>query len=132
MVRIEELYESYRLVREIIGIFSLRVNLLPAFPAASPKARPSAGSPRGELLYFLKSNGSDKPDRVKVRTPSLCNWASVLVTAVGHKLADMPMILAGIDPCFSCNDRVVTVTDHSNSNQMSWEALRQYGIEFYK
>jgi hypothetical protein len=34
---------------------------------------------------------------------------SVLVGSVGHQLADVPMILAGIDPCFSCNDRMTVV-----------------------
>jgi NADH-quinone oxidoreductase subunit D len=34
---------------------------------------------------------------------------SVLVGSVGHQLADVPMILSGIDPCFSCNDRMITV-----------------------
>lgn len=133
VVRIEELYESYRLVREIVDHLpegELTVKVPRRIPEGETISRVEA--PRGELFYFLKSNGTDKPERVKVRTPSLCNWASVLVTAVGHKLADMPMILAGIDPCFSCNDRIVTVTDHTDSNQMSWEALRQYGIEFYK
>lgn len=133
VVRIEELYESYRIIRELVdhlpeGELSVRVPR--RIPEGETISRVEA--PRGELLYFLKSNGSDKPERVKVRTPSLCNWASVLVTAVGHKLADMPMILAGIDPCFSCNDRIVTVADHSTSNNISWEALRQYGIEYYK
>jgi len=133
VVRINELFESYRLVREIIDHLpegELAARIPRRIPEGETISRVEA--PRGELLYFLKSNGSDKPDRVKVRTPSLCNWASVLVTAVGHKLADMPMILAGIDPCFSCNDRMVTVTDRSNSSHMSWEALRQYGIEYYK
>ncbi len=133
VVRIEELFESYRLVREIISNLpagELAVKVPRRIPEGETISRVEA--PRGELFYFMKSNGSDMPERIKVRTPSLCNWASVLVTAVGHKLADMPMILAGIDPCFSCNDRMVTVTDHSNSNQMSWEALRQYGIEYYK
>ena len=27
-------------------------------------------APRGELFYFIKSNGSEKPERIKVRTPS--------------------------------------------------------------
>ena len=133
VVRIEELFESYRLVREIVeklppGDLAARVPR--RIPEGETISRVEA--PRGELFYFMKSNGSDMPERIKVRTPSLCNWASVLVTAVGHKLADMPMILAGIDPCFSCNDRIVTVTDHASSNQMSWESLRQYGIEYYK
>lgn len=132
-VRIHELFESYRLVREIVDHLpegELAARVPRRIPEGETISRVEA--PRGELLYFIKSNGSDKPDRVKVRTPSLCNWASVLVTAVGHKLADMPMILAGIDPCFSCNDRMVTVTDTAASSQMSWEALRQYGIEYYK
>jgi NADH-quinone oxidoreductase subunit D len=132
-VRINELFESYRLVREIVDHLpegELAARVPRRIPEGETISRVEA--PRGELLYFIKSNGSDKPERVKVRTPSLCNWASVLVTAVGHKLADMPMILAGIDPCFSCNDRVVTVTDQAASSQMSWEALRQYGIEYYK
>ncbi len=133
VVRIEELFESYRVVRELVdrlpdGELSVRVPR--RIPEGETISRVEA--PRGELLYFIKSNGSDKPERIKVRTPSLCNWASVLVTAVGHKLADMPMILAGIDPCFSCNDRMVTVNDRSNATHWSWEDLRQYGIEYYK
>jgi NADH-quinone oxidoreductase subunit D len=133
VVRIKELYESYRLVRELVDKLpagDLTVRVPRRIPEGEVISRVEA--PRGELLYFLKSNGSDKPERIKVRTPSLCNWASVLVTAVGHNLADMPMILAGIDPCFSCNDRIVTVNRKSDSTQMDWEDLRQYGIEYYK
>ena len=55
-------------------------------------------APRGELFYFIKSNGGEKPERIKVRTPSICNFASVVRLVVGHQLADVPMILAGIDP----------------------------------
>ena len=54
--------------------------------------------------------------------------------AVGHQLADVPMILAGIDPCFSCNDRMVQVRDTNNDSLklMTWEQLRQHGIDFYR
>jgi NADH-quinone oxidoreductase subunit D len=69
-------------------------------------------APRGELFYFVKSNGTDKPERVKVRTPTICNMTTVVKLVVGHQLADVPMILAGIDPCFSCNDRMVIVRDN--------------------
>ncbi len=72
-------------------------------PAGEVVSRVEA--PRGELFYFIVSGGGDKPERVKVRTPSLANWGTVLATAPGHKLADIPMLVAGIDPCFSCNDR---------------------------
>ena len=56
--------------------------------------------------------------------------------AVGHKLADMPMMLSGIDPCFSCNDRLFTIRrpgEHvTGGQQWSWEDLRQYGMEYYR
>lgn len=52
--------------------------------------------------------------------------------AVGLKLADMPMILSGIDPCFSCNDRVVSVQRGLDKQVWSWEELRQYGMDYYK
>jgi NADH-quinone oxidoreductase subunit D len=90
-------------------------------------------APRGELFYYLRSTGGVKPDRVKVRTPSLCNWAAVLSVAVGHKLADIPMILVGIDPCFSCNDRSITLRRRGSRSleNWSWEDLRAYGISYY-
>ena len=59
---------------------------------------------------------------------------SVVRLAVGHQLADAPMILAGIDPCFSCNDRMVQVSkikDGSEQN-LTWQELRQYGIDYYR
>jgi ech hydrogenase subunit E len=57
----------------------------------------------------------------------------VVTTVVGHKLADVPMILAGIDPCFSCSDRTVSVIRNDQpSDVWSWETLRQYGIRYYQ
>jgi ech hydrogenase subunit E len=133
VVRIRELFESYRLIREIIEhmpVGELTTRVPRRIPEGEAISRVEA--PRGELFYFLKSNGSDKPERVKVRTPSLCNWASVTHLAIGHNLADMPMMLAGIDPCFSCNDRSVTVLKAGDSQVWSWDELRRYGIEYYK
>jgi NADH-quinone oxidoreductase subunit D len=137
IVRIKELFESYRLIREILekmpaGELSTRVPR--KIPAGETISRVEA--PRGELFYFIKSTGGDKPDRLKIRTPSLCNWASVMQLAVGHKLADMPMMLVGIDPCFSCNDRLFSIrsanSSASNGNIWTWEDLRRYGNEYYK
>jgi NADH-quinone oxidoreductase subunit D len=90
-------------------------------------------APRGELFYFIKSNGSDQPERIKIRTPTLCNMATVMNLAVGHQLADIPMLLVGVDPCFSCNDRAVLLKSaHDGRRIWTWEQLRQYGIEHYQ
>jgi Ni,Fe-hydrogenase III large subunit len=108
IVRIQELFESLRVIRALVE------HLPPGELTARMPRRVREGevvsrleAPRGELFYFIKSAGGENPFRVKVRTPSLCNFTSALVGAVGHRVADIPMILAGIDPCFSCNDRSV-------------------------
>jgi NADH-quinone oxidoreductase subunit D len=133
IVRINELYEAYRLIHEILDKMptgELNTRVPRRIPENETISRVEA--PRGELFYYLKSNGSEKPERVKVRTPSICNWATVMNFAIGLKLADMPMILAGIDPCFSCSDRMVIINRSNQSQVWSWEDLRQYGIKHYR
>jgi len=131
--RMRELFESYRLIREILD------NLPPGDLVTRMPRKIKEGetvfrteAPRGELFYFLKSNGTEIPERVKVRTPTICNMLSVVKLAVGHQLADVPMILAGIDPCFSCNDRAITIHQSGSRDVWSWEELRQHGIDFYR
>ena len=133
-VRLKELFESIRLIRQILDNLpegELVARIPRRIPAGESVVRLEA--PRGEVYYFVKSNGSDKPERLKVRTPTICNLTSVIRLAVGHQLADVPMILAGIDPCFSCNDRMVQLRDAYSGSQkmMTWEQLRQHGIDFY-
>ncbi|HZW02543.1 MAG TPA: nickel-dependent hydrogenase large subunit [Anaerolineaceae bacterium] len=133
-VRVTELFESYRVIRAILDNLpesELTTKVPRRIPAGETFSRVEA--PRGELIYYLKSNGSDKPERLKLRTPSLCNWGTVSTVAVGHKLADMPMLLSGIDPCFSCNDRMVQVRRNGRDEQLwTWQDLRRYGIEYYR
>ena len=48
-------------------------------------------------------------------------------------LADVPIIVAAIDPCFSCTDRAIRVTGGEGGPAApSWRELRQAGIEFYR
>jgi ech hydrogenase subunit E len=128
VVHIKELFECYRLVRRVLN------TLPPGELTGRMPRRVKAGetisrveAPRGELFYFIKSNGTDTPERIKVRTPTICNLTSVVKLAVGHQLADVPMILAGIDPCFSCNDRMVVVGADGRLRTQAVPALRQRG-----
>ena len=135
-MRLKELFESYRVIRAILDHLpagELTARMPRRIPAGETISRVEA--PRGELFYFIKSNGGDKPERVKVRTPTLCNLASVIATgASGTSWPTCPMILAGIDPCFSCNDRLVTDPPirGDDRRRWTWEELRQYGIEYYR
>jgi NADH-quinone oxidoreductase subunit D len=135
LVRIDEMLECYRIIRQIISELpdgELTVKRMPR------KLKPGevisrVEAPRGELFYYIRSTGGEMPDRIKVRTPTLCNMGSVLTQAIGHNLADVPMILVGIDPCFSCNDRAVILRENSRGAETwSWADLRRYGIDYYK
>ncbi len=138
LVRLDELFDCYRLIRQILGALpagELTVKRMPRkLKAGEVISRVEA--PRGELFYFIRSTGGESPDRIKVRTPTLCNMGSVVSQAVGHNLADVPMILVGIDPCFSCNDRAVTIARPDRSQKScqvwTWSELRQYGIDYYR
>ena len=137
LVRLDELQECYRVIREIINNLpggELTAKRMPRkLKVGEVISRVEA--PRGELFYYIRSTGGESPDRIKVRTPTLCNMGSVLTQSVGHNLADVPMILVGIDPCFSCNDRAVTIrgtVKNGEETQWTWADLRRYGIEYYR
>ena len=132
-VRLKELLVTCFAIRMLIDNLPdgpLTVKVPRKIPAGDTISRVEA--PRGELFYYIKSGGGEHPLRVHVRTPSLCNWVSVLEKAVGRQLADVPMLIAGMDPCFSCNDRVVTVKHPREQKTWTWKQLREYGIEYYK
>ncbi len=135
VVRILELMESYKIVRQILkqipeGPISVKVPS--RIPAGEAFARVEA--PRGEDVHYTRSNGSDKPDRVKVRAPTLANSASIAHMMEGGYLADAPIVIAAIDPCFSCTDRSIKVKDLSSGreNVFDWEGLRNYSIDWYR
>ena len=64
-----------------------------------------AEAPRGEVFYYVASDGSDKLARVKVRTPTFANIPTVSAMVKRADLADVPLIQAALDPCYSCTDR---------------------------
>ena len=135
VVRIKECIESIHYIIYVMNNMpqsELTVKIPRKIPAGEYMS--SVEAPRGELFYFVRSNGTENPDRVKIRTASLCNWGTIVSSvAKGHKLADMPMILSGIDPCFSCNDRMVQINNRTGSSDIwTWEQLRKYGIAYYQ
>ncbi|OPY37499.1 MAG: Membrane-bound hydrogenase subunit alpha [Methanoregula sp. PtaU1.Bin051] len=126
-VRIGELRESLGMVRYCL-------ENLPGGPirVQAPKTAPSGGeilsryeAPRGELVHFIRTNGTDKVERLDIRTPTLANWTSVAAALVDQNLADIPVIVAAIDPCLSCTSRLVVADRKSGkTGNISWNELR--------
>jgi Ni,Fe-hydrogenase III large subunit len=134
LIRLEEINESCRLVTEAIdkipeGPIKLTI------PRLIPKgdALGHVEAPRGELFYFIRSEGKQQPERVKIRTPTLANILTAMEMLKGQTLADVPVVLTGMDPCFGCMDRVSVVeVDKGKQWYLKGEELRHYGIKWYK
>jgi NADH-quinone oxidoreductase subunit D len=135
LVRLEELMESYSIVRQIMQRIPegpISVKSPRKIPAGEAVSRYEA--PRGEDLHYVRSNGTEKPDRVKVRPPTLANIQAVSKMLEDRYLADMPIVVAAIDPCFSCTDRLIAIRDLEDQakNTVVWESIRLKGIDWYK
>ena len=106
MVRLSEITESiniitYALDHLPIGQYRTRVPRV----VLKGEAVNRVEAPRGELLHYVRSNGTAYPERVKVRTPTFANIPAFLKTAIGGNIADVPANFVSLDPCFSCTDR---------------------------
>jgi len=120
MVRVEEVVES-------IDIINYALDHLPSGPyrVKVPRRQPEGESvsrveaPRGELLHYVKSDGSAYPYRVKVRSPTLANIISFREIIRGSYIADIPAALISLDPCFSCTDRMSFV-EVNNGRKWHW------------
>jgi NADH-quinone oxidoreductase subunit D len=62
-------------------------------------------SPRGELGYYLVSNGNNRPYRIRTRPPSMYNLQALKQMAVGNLIADMVVMIGSLDPVFGEVDR---------------------------
>ena len=59
-------------------------------------------APRGELMYYVKGDGTAMLERVRIKTPTFACIPAFSHIFVGQDYADAPSILASFDPCLSC------------------------------
>jgi NADH-quinone oxidoreductase subunit D len=113
VVRLLEIFESIKIVRQVLDKMPKGpVHLGPLhIPRGEGVGRYEA--PRGEDIHYVRSNGTNMPERLKVRAPSYVNIPSFRASCTGQPLADVMITLAACDPCYSCTDRAVTVVDAS-------------------
>ncbi|HUK28203.1 MAG TPA: nickel-dependent hydrogenase large subunit [Candidatus Acidoferrales bacterium] len=132
-LRLDELIASANMVSYAVQHLPdgpIRVKIPPIIPAGEHSSH--AEAPRGEIFYYVRSTGGRTPDRVKSRQPTMANIPIALELLKGQTLADVPMVLTAIDPCFGCMDRM-SFLDTDTNKQWTWsgEQLRQYGIQHY-
>jgi len=70
-------------------------------------------APRGECMHYVRMDGNEAPATWKVKASSYSNLMSWIPMLKGEQLADIPIIVASIDPCMSCTDRVTIIRQGS-------------------
>ena len=108
MVRARETLQSVKIVRQLLdrvpeGPLMGTVNAPNIKETREVLGRVEA--PRGELVYYIQSNGTNIPDRVKIRTPTFANLAFLRQALTGALVDHTRTIIESIDPCLSCTDR---------------------------
>ncbi|MHC4982960.1 MAG: hydrogenase large subunit [Planctomycetota bacterium] len=68
-------------------------------------------APRGETFHYVRSDGTNRPVRHKVRAPSYNNIPTFKASCIGLQIPDVAITLASVDPCYSCTERMCKVVD---------------------
>lgn len=111
LVRIYEMRQSVRILEQVLGMLA-ETEPGDIQGKAPRRMRPDPGeayarieSPKGELGFYLISDGSDQPYRWRVRAPSFVNLIPLEEMCRGHKVADVVVILGSIDITMAEVDR---------------------------
>jgi len=106
VLRVLEMYESIKIIKHCLlnmpqGEIDANIKNIP----------PGEGighieAPRGECFHYVRSDGTNRPERHKVRAPTFMNLPTYKSTIVGETISDATIILAAIDPCYCCTERM--------------------------
>lgn len=106
VVRVGEIFESIKIIHQALeGLPEGKLNngyKLLKVPAGEFVARHEA--PRGHVVYKVVTDGGQTNKRVSVHVPTFRNAPTIPIMLRGNTVADAGLIVASIDPCFSCMD----------------------------
>ena len=129
VVRLLELLESIKIVRQC-------VEKMPQGPieVEVPEIPPGEGigheeAPRGECFHYVRSDGTNRPVRHKIRAPSYVNVPTYRARFIGSMVSDILIILASIDPCYSCTERMIRIVDKTGERRVSEKDLLKLSWE---
>ncbi len=108
----EEMRQSCRIILQALDNLPDGDLVAKKYKKASRPIKPPEGevytrteSPKGALGVYIKSDGSGKPYRWKMRSPSFANLMALPTMVEGHLLADVVAVIGTLDPVFGEVDR---------------------------
>ena len=107
VVRVLENFESIKIIRQALEMLPTGpINLgtkIPKVPAGEYMVRHEA--PRGQVTYKVVTDGGEFNKRVSIHVPTFKTAPTIPTMLRGNSVADAGLIIASIDPCFSCMER---------------------------
>ncbi|NQT05973.1 MAG: nickel-dependent hydrogenase large subunit [Candidatus Omnitrophica bacterium] len=123
VVRILESYESVSIVKQCLQ--KMQKGPIDSDPKELPEGEGigHAEAPRGEVFHYVKSDGTNSPERYKVRAPTFMNFPTFKATVIGETISDATIILAAIDPCYCCTERMTVVNRKDKKTILTGEDM---------
>ena len=110
LIRAEEFFESLATVEKCLETMPEGPVLTEGFTYKPYKfALGYVEAPRGEDIHWSMLGDNQKIYRWKCRASSYNNWPSLRYMLRGNTISDAALIVASIDPCYSCTERVTVV-----------------------
>ncbi len=123
IVRVLECFESIKICKQCLdnmpkGEIDAKIKEVPPGEGIG-----HAEAPRGETFHYVRSDGTNSPIRHKVRAPTFMNLPTCKATVVGESITDATIILASIDPCYCCTERVAVIDADTEKTLMTGKDL---------
>ena len=125
LVRVLEIFEAVKIMRGCVALLDglPEGGLLAEIPETLPAGREGLAAveaPRGEVFHYVRTGERNGPDRWRVRAPSYQNIQAVpLMFKPGTQVADVPITVGSVDPCFSCTERL-EIVDRARGERRVW------------
>ena len=123
VVRLLETVESIKIVRQCAeqipdGPICVEVKEIPPGEGIG-----HVEAPRGETFHYVRSDGTNRPVRHKIRAPSFVNVPSFKASCIGETLSDVTITMAAVDPCYSCTERTAVLDRQTGEKLLSGKDL---------
>ncbi|MGC9319726.1 MAG: NADH-quinone oxidoreductase subunit C [Armatimonadota bacterium] len=120
MVRLAETPVSVGVIRQVLERMPegpIRAEITEEIPPGL-QGIGAVEAPRGESFHWVLTGEDNRPARWRVRAPTYANLQAVGPMIQGDVLADVPIDIGSLDPCYSCTDRMTVIDRRSGQMQV--------------
>ena len=119
VVRVLEIIESGKIIRQCLEkLKTVQGPIINNVKEISPgEGIGRYEAPRGEVFHYIRSDGTNRPIRHKVRAPSFVNIPTFTASCKGIPIADVLITLASVDPCYCCTERSIKIIDQKHGSR---------------